>query len=53
MAAHPSQPVRQGISDPAREELWQLYYLLEHLNLFGKFYFPAVKRTVDKFGKQG
>lgn len=32
-----------------RMELWQLYYLLVHLNLFGTSYLPSVNRIISKF----
>lgn len=32
-----------------RVELYQLYYLLVHLNLFGKSYYGSVKRILDKY----
>ncbi|MCM5664328.1 fructosamine kinase family protein [Galbibacter mesophilus] len=33
----------------SRIDLWQLYYLLVHLNLFGTSYLPSVKRIVERF----
>ena len=32
-----------------RNKLYQLYYLLVHLNLFGRSYYSAVKRILDYF----
>ena len=32
-----------------RVPLWQLYYLLVHLNLFGKGYYPSVKKIIQQF----
>ncbi|WP_115461445.1 fructosamine kinase family protein [Winogradskyella aurantiaca] len=32
-----------------RIELYQLYYLLVHLNMFGRSYYPAVKRSLIKY----
>lgn len=32
-----------------RKDLYQLYYLLVHLNLFGGSYYSAVKKIVDKY----
>lgn len=40
----------QGLSNwQERIELWQLYYLLVHLNLFGSSYYSSVKNTVIKY----
>jgi fructosamine-3-kinase len=33
----------------ARIELYQLYYLLVHLNLFGSSYYHSVKRIINKY----
>ena len=33
----------------SREEIYQLYYLLVHLNLFGSSYYPAVKNILIKY----
>lgn len=41
-------PVRPGHQD--REALYQLYYLLVHLNLFGESYGPAVDRILRRYG---
>ena len=35
---------------PERLEIYQLYYLLVHLNMFGTAYLPAVRRIIGKFG---
>lgn len=32
-----------------RIPIWQLYYLLVHLNLFGQSYLPSVKRILDTY----
>lgn len=32
-----------------RKELWQLYYILAHLNLFGSSYYGASQRIIDKY----
>ena len=32
-----------------RIEVWQLYYLLVHLNIFGRSYLPQVKRIITRF----
>lgn len=32
-----------------RIEIWQLYYLLVHLNLFGKSYYPSIVRIMDRY----
>ncbi len=32
-----------------RVELWQLYYLIVHLNLFGSTYQPSVTRIIDQY----
>ena len=32
-----------------RIELWQLYYLLVHLNIFGRSYLPQVKEIIRRF----
>lgn len=32
-----------------RIDLYQLYYLLVHLNLFGNSYYPSVKRILDRY----
>jgi fructosamine-3-kinase len=32
-----------------RCELYQLYYLLVHLNLFGRSYYSSVKRIIDRY----
>lgn len=41
-------PARSGHRD--REALYQLYYLLVHLNLFGEAYGPAVGRVLHRYG---
>lgn len=35
-----------------RRELYQLYYLLAHLNMFGETYGPAVDRILNKYSKK-
>lgn len=40
-------PLEDGLFD--RIELYQLYYLLVHLNLFGTAYLPGVQRIIRKF----
>ena len=32
-----------------RKEIYQLYYLLVHLNLFGKGYLPSIENAIQKF----
>jgi fructosamine-3-kinase len=41
--------------DPGYEErkpLYQLYYLLVHLNLFGESYGPSVDRILEQYAKE-
>lgn len=40
-------PIEPGFKD--REDIYNLYPLLVHLNLFGKSYLPAIKATIDRF----
>lgn len=42
--ASPLQPGFEG-----RVELYQLYPLLVHLNLFGSSYLPSIERTLQRF----
>ena len=32
-----------------RRDLYNLYHLLNHLNLFGSAYYPAVRRIVERY----
>ncbi|MCB0596589.1 MAG: fructosamine kinase family protein [Lewinellaceae bacterium] len=43
-AAYPCQP---GLEE--RIEIYQLYYLLAHVNLFGSGYVPPVRKIVERF----
>lgn len=40
-------PIQSG--SEVRIQIWQLYYLLVHLNIFGSSYLPAVERIVKRF----
>lgn len=40
-------PVQPGYE--RRRDLYNLYHLLNHLNLFGRAYLPAVRRTVEGY----
>ena len=40
-------PVEPGFEE--RVPLWQLYYLLVHLNIFGSGYLPQVKKIINQF----
>ncbi|MCG2429571.1 fructosamine kinase family protein [Aequorivita xiaoshiensis] len=40
-------PLEKGWED--RVSLWQLYYLLVHLNLFGRSYLPKVNSVLNKY----
>lgn len=40
-------PLKLGFEN--RIELWQLYYLLVHLNLFGQSYLSSVQRIIQKY----
>lgn len=40
-------PLEPGLAE--RIEIYQLYYLLVHLNLFGSSYLPAVRRIIQRF----
>lgn len=40
-------PLEPGWTE--RIEIYQLYYLMVHLNLFGKSYLPAVRRIIQRF----
>lgn len=46
-AYHEASPLAPGWEE--RLELGQLYYLLAHLNMFGRSYLPAVKRILKKW----
>lgn len=46
-AYHVLFPFQQGWEE--RIELWQLYYLLVHLNIFGRSYLPQVKKIISRF----
>lgn len=35
-----------------RKEIYQLYYLLVHLNMFGEAYGPSVDRILKKYTKK-
>lgn len=41
-------PLQPGFTD--RIPLWQLYYLLVHLNIFGSSYLPQVRDILKSFG---
>lgn len=41
------QPSKGG--EAKRNDLYQLYYLLVHLNLFGRSYYTSVKRLLNKY----
>ncbi|RKO62244.1 Fructosamine-3-kinase [Caldibacillus debilis GB1] len=40
-------PLSDGYQD--RKGLYQLFYLLVHVNLFGSSYVPSVKRVLEKY----
>lgn len=40
-------PLEPGFED--RVPIWQLYYLLVHLNIFGSSYLPSVKKILTRF----
>lgn len=40
-------PLQEGWKD--RIPMWQLYYLLVHLNIFGRSYLPQVQKIIDRF----
>ncbi|MCR5543109.1 MAG: fructosamine kinase family protein [Eubacterium sp.] len=42
-------PIESGYSD--RRDLYNLYHLINHLNLFGGTYYPAVMRIVGEYVK--
>ncbi len=42
-------PLEPGYED--RRDLYHLYHLLNHLNLFGRSYYPSVIRILEKYGK--
>ncbi|WP_029037869.1 fructosamine kinase family protein [Salinimicrobium xinjiangense] len=44
---HHQFPLQPGWEE--RMPLWQLYYLLVHLNIFGSSYLPQVKRIISRF----
>ena len=46
-AYHKTYPLKPGFED--RMELYQLYYLLVHVNLFGGSYIQSVQQILDKF----
>ncbi len=37
------------VMEDKRNDLYQLYYLLVHLNLFGRSYYPAVSKTLRRY----
>lgn len=43
-------PIRPGYSD--RREIYNLYHLLNHLNLFGSGYYGSVMRIVRRFSRR-
>ena len=47
MAYHEIIPTSDGYAQ--RQELYQLYYLLVHLNLFGSSYYPAVVNSINRY----
>ena len=44
---HALRPIQKGME--ARQDWYQLYYLLVHLNLFGASYYGSVKRMLDVY----
>ena len=44
---HEQLPKSEGFEE--RMQIYQLYYLLVHLNLFGSSYYPSVKRILSRF----
>ena len=46
-AYHEAYPLEPGFED--RIAVYQLYYLMVHLNLFGKSYAPAVRKIISDF----
>lgn len=40
-------PLQKGFEQ--RVELWQLYYILVHLNIFGQGYYPEVRRILKNY----
>lgn len=46
-AYHEAWPLESGFME--RIEIYQLYYLLAHVNLFGRSYVPAVRSILRKF----
>ncbi|XLS29912.1 fructosamine kinase family protein [Flavobacteriaceae bacterium M23B6Z8] len=44
---HEYYPLKSGWKE--RTVIWQLYYLLVHLNLFGTPYYPRVKSVIQKY----
>ena len=46
-AYHEVRPEISGYKD--RKDLYNLYHLLNHLNLFGGSYFYSVKRTIERY----
>ena len=43
-------PLLPGYAD--RRELYNLYHLLNHLNLFGEAYYGSVMRIVRRYGRR-
>ena len=43
-----SRPLESGYPD--RREIYNLYHLLNHLNMFGSSYLPSVRRILKRFG---
>ena len=44
---HSEFPLESGFEE--RMEIYQLYYLMVHVNLFGSSYLPSVNRILNKF----
>ena len=44
---HETLPIQEGFEE--RIQLYQWYYLLVHLNMFGKGYYEGVKRVMKKY----
>lgn len=47
LAYNEALPLTEGWKN--RTDLWQLYYLLVHLNLFGSGYFKSVNSIIKKY----
>jgi len=45
--------LKSPAGEEARRDLYQLYYLLVHLNLFGRSYYPAVRQTLRSYFRPG